>query len=633
MVIAAYDPIIAEASRRFNVPEDRIRAVLQTESGGQPWARSPKGAGGLMQVMPGTYTDLAKRHGFGPDRFDPRNNIFAGTAYLGEMYDQFGNWDEATQAYNMGPGRAMRVRNGTATVPAETAAYLPKVQALVSTFGGNQKQGGDVAPGLMRPRPGQTTGMGPVFGGPRVGSLTGLLEADEDKNFYDGLGGLLNVGQTEQQPPRTDPAALPGSSQTDRMDLSGRINELIGQYVKQPPVEMPSQLQYLLAGAQKGMAGLTGVHDRPVGIGEMLGALGGGVTSGGLAYDEAAQQRQGSELDRLLKAGTYQNQQRATEMNAQNSEIDNVYKQALTQKALKPESDAERYKVVGKHVYDTQTKQFLASPEAAAGGAFEGNAAEVQAINELVRTGKITKEQGALWLASKTATGANGQVDVINPLAVPGGGTAPPTQTPNAAAPGPTVAAPPPANPGVTTVRPPALKDLPAPVQNNLLENVNALRTVEDALKAVTATPGATGPGVGMANQVLPGDSLNWFQPDGAKARAAIADIGSMKIHDRSGAAVTVSEFPRLKPFIPQVSDNAATVQMKLERFQQELANEIRDQAAMYGADQGYRGNPILDGVIKTGRAPRYEAPMSGGSASAGSPNVMRFDAKGNPIK
>jgi len=91
MAIGAYDPIIAEASRRFGVPEDRIRAVMKVESNAQPWARSPKGASGLMQVMPDTYTELAKRHGFGPDRFNPTNNIMAGTAYLGEMYDQFGN--------------------------------------------------------------------------------------------------------------------------------------------------------------------------------------------------------------------------------------------------------------------------------------------------------------------------------------------------------------------------------------------------------------------------------------------------------------------------------------------------------------------------------------------------------------
>ena len=84
MAMGRYDPIIADASRRFGVPENRIRAVMGVESGGRADAVSPKGAAGLMQVMAPTYADLAKRHGFGPDRFDPTNNIMAGTAYLGE---------------------------------------------------------------------------------------------------------------------------------------------------------------------------------------------------------------------------------------------------------------------------------------------------------------------------------------------------------------------------------------------------------------------------------------------------------------------------------------------------------------------------------------------------------------------
>ena len=64
-------------------------------------------------------------------------------------------------------------------------------------------------------------------------------------------------------------------------------------------------------------------------------------------------------------------------------------------------------------------------------------------------------------------------------------------------------------------------------------------------------------------------------------------------------------------------SDDAQTVQVKLRRFREELAAEIRDQEALYGADQGYRPNPILQEVVKTGRAPRYEAPMEGAGGGA----------------
>jgi hypothetical protein len=309
MAIGAYDPIIAEASRRFGVPEERIRAVMKVESNAQPWARSPKGASGLMQVMPDTYTELAKRHGFGPDRFNPTNNIMAGTAYLGEMYDQFGNWDEATQAYNMGPGRAMKVRNGTASVPAETVAYLPRVNAALG-ISANNGQGGDVVPGLMRPRPGQTTGMGPMFGAARSAMPGSLLEVDDENNFQNGLGLLGNFGQTPSQPPRTDPAALPGTTQTDRLDLSGRINEMIKD-LSQPGgrPKMPSELEYMLGGMQQGAQGLTGIHDRPVGIGEMLGALGGGATSGFFASNQARfkdRESQFQELSGLTNMQKYQ---------------------------------------------------------------------------------------------------------------------------------------------------------------------------------------------------------------------------------------------------------------------------------------------------------------------------------------
>jgi hypothetical protein len=122
----AYDPIIAEASKRYDVPEPMIRSVMRVESGGQRGAVSPKGASGLMQVMPETYRELAGKHNLGPDRFEPRNNILAGTAYLRENYDRFGgDWGKALAAYNAGPGAVASGR----PLPKETQDYVPKVQA------------------------------------------------------------------------------------------------------------------------------------------------------------------------------------------------------------------------------------------------------------------------------------------------------------------------------------------------------------------------------------------------------------------------------------------------------------------------------------------------------------------------
>jgi hypothetical protein len=636
MVINSYDPIISEAARRFNVPEDRIRAVMGVESGGRAGAVSPKGASGLMQVMPGTYTDLARRHGFGPDRFDPRNNIFAGTAYLGEMYSQFGNWDEATAAYNMGPGRAMKVRNGTATMPAETVAYMPKVNAAL---GIQAQQEADVAPGLIRPRPGQATGMGSMFGAVRPNqSLTGLLEVDDQNNFYEGLGGLLNVGQTESQPPRTAPDAMPGTTQTDRMDVSGRINELLQQYMQGPQKQASSPLQYALAGMSGAVQPLAGVHDRKVGIGEILGALGGGLTRGTLAGQEAQQQQVGGELDKLLKVGAYGNQNRTTALNEANSIIDNRYKGALTQKALTPDRDA---KVVGKGVY--VNGKWEAAPWANGSdgtGPLEGTGIDAQMTNVYVTLSQkqasgqpLTPQETQMLQLSerhlmkpRLVTGPDGVVREVAPEPLPtlgGGAAAPSAAAPSAPAGGPASAGPAPAptpappavSPRVTEVVPARAKEIPATMQAGILANVSAVRSVENAITEATKAPDATGVTAGLLNMV-PFGVVNKVMPGGTAARAAIADIASMKIHDRSGAAVTVSEFPRLAPFIPLVSDDDKTVQIKLKRFREELANEIRDQAAVYSEDQGYRGNPILSEFLRTGRAPRYEAPMEGAAGT-----------------
>lgn len=311
-----YDSIIAEASRKYGVPEATIRAVMGVESGGRADAVSPKGAAGLMQAMAPTYHDVAKRHGLGPDRFDPRNNIFAGTAYLSEMHNQFGNWDEALMAYNMGPGRMTKVRAGTANVPGETRDYLPKVRAALG-ISANGGQGGDVA-GLIRPQPGQNSGMGALFSGPaqRHGSLTGLLEADEDNNFYEGLGGIWNAGQTASQPPRTDPAAMPGTTQTDRLGIGSRMNDVLQQLL-QPQRPALSPLQYQLAGAGNAVGQLAGITNRRVGIGELLGALGGGLTRGAAAADQAQREDLQGQLGNLASAAKIQDYQRdeATQAN------------------------------------------------------------------------------------------------------------------------------------------------------------------------------------------------------------------------------------------------------------------------------------------------------------------------------
>ncbi|MBU2031545.1 MAG: lytic transglycosylase domain-containing protein [Alphaproteobacteria bacterium] len=128
-----YGAHIAEASQRFGIPEGWIRAVLRAESAGDMRAVSSAGAIGLMQVMPDTWAGLRARHGLGRDPYQPRDNILAGTAYLREMWDRYGNVAAMLAAYNAGPGRYDDYLATGRTLPAETRAY---VAALAPILGG-----------------------------------------------------------------------------------------------------------------------------------------------------------------------------------------------------------------------------------------------------------------------------------------------------------------------------------------------------------------------------------------------------------------------------------------------------------------------------------------------------------------
>ena len=96
---------------------------MQVESGGDVRAVSPKGAMGLMQIMPETWASLRLRYGLGADPFDPHDNILAGAAYLRELHDRYGS-PGFLAAYNAGPARYEdHVATGR-PLPAETRAYV-----------------------------------------------------------------------------------------------------------------------------------------------------------------------------------------------------------------------------------------------------------------------------------------------------------------------------------------------------------------------------------------------------------------------------------------------------------------------------------------------------------------------------
>jgi len=102
--------MIREASTRENLKEDLLRAVIEQESGYRPCAVSPKGARGLMQLMPFTAQDVAKKLGISTSlpalTGDPAHNMKLGTTYMKLALDDFaGSMPLAAAAYNAGPHR------------------------------------------------------------------------------------------------------------------------------------------------------------------------------------------------------------------------------------------------------------------------------------------------------------------------------------------------------------------------------------------------------------------------------------------------------------------------------------------------------------------------------------------------
>jgi soluble lytic murein transglycosylase-like protein len=111
---------IHRAARDFDVAPELIAAVIQAESAFQPRAVSPKGAQGLMQLMPATGASLGLI-----DPFDPEANIRAGTRYLKAQLSRFSTLEEALAAYNAGPGNV--IRHGGVPPFAETRDFVRRV--------------------------------------------------------------------------------------------------------------------------------------------------------------------------------------------------------------------------------------------------------------------------------------------------------------------------------------------------------------------------------------------------------------------------------------------------------------------------------------------------------------------------
>ena len=118
---APLSQVVNDASGRYHLDPDLVNSVIKAESGFNVRAVSPKGAQGLMQLMPGTATQLGI-----PNSFDPQANVEGGTRYLRELLERY-NFDlvKALAAYNAGPQRVERYKG----VPPyyETRAYVARI--------------------------------------------------------------------------------------------------------------------------------------------------------------------------------------------------------------------------------------------------------------------------------------------------------------------------------------------------------------------------------------------------------------------------------------------------------------------------------------------------------------------------
>jgi soluble lytic murein transglycosylase-like protein len=142
---SAYDPLIKEAARRHQVPEELIKAVIKAESNFNPRATSPKGAMGLMQLMPGTARDLGVRQAY-----NPKENIEGGTRYLKDMLDRYGgSVPMALAAYNFGPGNIDKGRS----LPKETRNYLKTIGNMYPKRRVSQAVAAKSGPAGLRSRP------------------------------------------------------------------------------------------------------------------------------------------------------------------------------------------------------------------------------------------------------------------------------------------------------------------------------------------------------------------------------------------------------------------------------------------------------------------------------------------------
>ncbi|MBI3825574.1 MAG: lytic transglycosylase domain-containing protein [Candidatus Rokubacteria bacterium] len=142
---AGFARAIADAARRYGVPETLISAIIRIESNFKPHAVSPKGAQGLMQLMPATASQLGVRN-----IFDPQENIDGGVRHLRGLMERFAyDLPLALAAYNAGE-QAVITSGGIPPYP-ETRDYVARVLGLYQDVAWTAAAAGEPAAADARP--------------------------------------------------------------------------------------------------------------------------------------------------------------------------------------------------------------------------------------------------------------------------------------------------------------------------------------------------------------------------------------------------------------------------------------------------------------------------------------------------
>src|SRR5919204_6232159 len=124
-----YDQLIVTTAARYSFDPSLVKAIIQCESQFNPLAQSPRGAQGLMQLMPATQTLLGVR-----DAFDPQDNVEAGVAYLAMLQHSFpDNLSLVLAAYNAGPQTVVQAGYNVPPI-AETQRYVDCVLQAQDTY-------------------------------------------------------------------------------------------------------------------------------------------------------------------------------------------------------------------------------------------------------------------------------------------------------------------------------------------------------------------------------------------------------------------------------------------------------------------------------------------------------------------